>query len=325
MAICSHNVTNAASPVSLSGRAMGTTWSVKFMQPTGQLDAAMIERSVAERLEQLEQVFSTYRRQSEVSRFNAAHHTDWIPVSPEMVHVAKESRRISELTVGAFDVTVFPLLEAWGFGPERRSGSIPASAVIASARARVDWRRLELRAEPPALRKADPTVAVDFSSMAKGFAADEIGKLLAGIGAKNHLVQVGGDIKASGYGTDARTWRTAVEQPNEHFGLVDIVMLEDNALSTSGDYRNFFTANGRRYGHIIDPRTGEPVSGTLASVSVIHPSCATSSALATALFVLGADEGYRVAVREQLACLFQVREGTAIRMRATPQFQRWRQ
>ncbi len=312
----------AAEPIVLTGRAMGTTWSVKFFQPGPPLNPATLQTRITEKLEQLEQQFSTYRPTSEVSRFNASTSTTWITASPELIRVAADSRRLSARTSGAFDPTVEPLVRLWGFGAKRRAGNLPTPAEIAAARTRVDWHRLEIRTSPPALRKTSPDLAVDFSSMAKGFAADALSELLISLGATNHFCQVGGDIKTAG----THAWRTGIEQPSTTANppaLAQIVSLVGQSLSTSGDTNNFFEHDGRRYGHIIDPRTGRPVSGTLATVSVINTSCAQSSALATALFVLGAEEGYNFAVRERLACLFVIRDGATFKQRATPQFAQW--
>lgn len=326
IALVAANISSAASPpVALSGRAMGTTWVVKFVPSAGAPAPETVEHAVTERLEQLEQVFSTYRVDSELSRFNADERTEWIAVTPELARVASESRRIGELTGGAFDVTVLPLVQLWGFGAMGRAGSMPTAREIEAAREQVDWRRLEVRGEPPALRKASPRLTADFSSMAKGFAADAVSEVLVRLGVSSHLVQMGGDVKAGGSGPDGRGWRVAIERPSvDQPAVAEVIALNGNALSTSGDYRNFVVLGGRRYGHIIDPRTGAPVSGTLASVSVVHASCATSSALATALFVLGAEEGYRLATRERFAGFFQERAGSEMRVRATPEFERLR-
>ena len=303
---------------------MGTSWSVKFFQPAVPLERDAVSREVTALLEKLEQQFSTYRPQSELSRFNAAGRTEWIGVSPELAFVAAESRRISELTGGAFDVTVLPLVALWGFGPDAHSGAIPAPAEIAASRRLVDWRRLEVRLDPPALRKAEPRVAADLSSLAKGFAADAVSRTLTALGAPRHLVQVGGDVRAGAAAAGATGWPVAIELPTDDApGVAGVILLESRAVSTSGDYRNFVRVGQKRYGHIIDPRTGRPVDGDLASVSVVHDSCATSSALATALFVLGAEEGLRLATREGLACLFLLRDGTGLARRATPEFERW--
>lgn len=313
-----------AEPVILSGRAMGTRWSAKVSQPPATFNAADVERRLAERLEELEQKFSSYRTQSIVSRFNAEPTTEWVPVPRDVAQVGAECARISALTRGAFDVTVAPLVALWGFGPQGEARRPPADDEINVARARVGWTKLETRAEPPALRKRDANLMVDFSSMAKGFAADAMSEVLTSLRARDHLVQVGGDVKTAGAAEHARGWTLGIEtpQPSVDAGPVAavVVLAEGAALSTSGDSRNAFVHDGRRYGHIIDPRTGRPVASHLASVSVVRASCAESSALATGLFVLGPDEGLRVAEAQGIAALFLVREGNAIVRRATPEF-----
>ena len=308
----------AAEPVALTGRALGTTWTVKFLQPAPPLNPATLTARISATLERLEQQFSTYRPNSELSRFNTARTTDWITVSPELARVATDSRALSVLTGGAFDATIFPLIDLWGFGPQRRFGPTPSAAEISAARSRTDFRRLESRASPPALRKTSADLAADFSSMAKGFAADTIAAQLSALGSTDHYVQIGGDIATVG----PRPWRVAIEQPAGSAPLAHIFDLAGQSLSTSGDAHNSFTHAGRRYGHILDPRTGEPVASPLASVSVIAPACAQSSARATALFVLGPDAGFALAVRERWSALFLIREGPSLTARPTPEFTR---
>lgn len=320
--VCARQTTAAESPEKLSGRAMGTVWTVKYFSAP-QRDSAALTREVAARLDELEQIFSTYRPASEISRFNATATTDWVPVSRDMVQVAELAHEISALTEGAFDATVLPLVQTWGFGPQRRVSGIPTAPEIAAARERVNWTRLEARAEPPALRKTRGDVAVDFSSLAKGFASDEIGRLLAAKGIADYFVQVAGDMVCRGRGPDGRPWRVGIEEPREEGRAVaKTLALRDAALSTSGDYRNFFLWEGHRFAHIIDPHSGTPAESSLASVSVIQPSCARSSALATALFVLGPEAAYRLAEREGWACLFILRDGGNLVLRATPGFER---
>jgi thiamine biosynthesis lipoprotein len=159
--------------------------------------------------------------------------------------------------------------------------------------------------------------------MAKGFAADTVSELLSQLGLPNHLLQIGGDVKSDGASVESNGWRTGIETPLAETRMIArVIALRDEALSTSGDYRNFYEHGGRRYGHIIDPRTGSPVSSSLASVSVVHASAAMSSALATALFVLGPEAGLRLAQEQRLACLFQVRLGSEIVQRASAEFER---
>ncbi len=308
----------AAEPVALTGRALGTTWTVKFLQPAPPLNPATLTARISATLERLEQQFSTYRPNSELSRFNTARTTDWITVSPELARVATDCRALSVLTGGAFDATIFPLVDLWGFGPQRRSGPPPSATEISAARSRTDFRRLESRASPPALRKTSANLAADFSSMAKGFAADTIAAQLSALGSTDHYVQIGGDIATAG----PRPWRVAIEQPAGSAPLAHVFDLAGQSLSTSGDAHNSFTHAGRRYGHILDPRTGEPVASPLASVSVVAPTCAQSSARATALFVLGPDAGFALAVRERWSALFLIREGPSFTAHPTPEFTR---
>ena len=308
----------AAEPVALTGRALGTTWTVKFLQPAPPLNPATLTARISATLERLEQQFSTYRPNSELSRFNTARTTDWITVSPELARVATDCRALSVLTGGAFDATIFPLIDLWGFGPQRRSGPPPSATEISAARSRTDFRRLESRASPPALRKTSADLAADFSSMAKGFAADTIAAQLSALGSTDHYVQIGGDIATAG----PRPWRVAIEQPAGSAPLAHVFDLAGQSLSTSGDAHNSFTHAGRRYGHILDPRTGEPVASPLASVSVVAPTCAQSSARATALFVLGPDAGFALAVRERWSALFLIREGPSFTAHPTPEFTR---
>jgi FAD:protein FMN transferase len=308
----------AAETVRLSGRAMGTTWIVKLSAPPAACDTAALRARLAEKLEALEQQLSTWRPASDLSRFNATATTDWFSVPPEVAAVAAESLRIAALTGGAFDPTVGPLVDLWGFGPAGRISVPPPPPAIAAARARVDWRTLEVRTAPPALRRTRASITVDFSSTAKGFAADALSALLAAEGLPRHLVQTGGDVRAGAAPAGRDGWPVAIEQPGEDVREpAAVVNLTHLAVSTAGDYRNFFDSTGRRHGHIIDPRTGAPVQGEVASVTVVHVSSATASSLATGLFVLGAEAGLRLAREQRLAALFIVRRGDALAQVAT--------
>lgn len=312
----------AAEPLRLTGRAMGTTWTVTCEVTPAMPRAEVLQEKIAARLEELEAIFSTYRATSELARFNATPDAGWVGVSAELAQVATESGAVHVLTRGAFDPTVAPLLTLWGFGPNGAAERWPDEREIARARARVGYAKLQVRTQPPALRKTDAALAVDFSSMAKGFAADEVSVLLVRLGAAEHLVQLAGDMKSAG----ARPWRVGVETAGEGGGAVVAIMeLKDGAaLSTSGNYRNAIVREGRTVGHIVDPRSGRPADSPLAAVSVVASTCARSSALATGLFVLGADAGWALAEEERLAALFQVRGSDGAVRRETAAFRLWR-
>lgn len=303
---------------------MGTTWAVSYTAEAARPSGEDVRARVQARLDALEEIFSTYREDSEVVRFNRAKADSWVSVSAELAEVAEMSATISERTDGAFDATVAPLVELWGFGPRgaARAAAWPTEAEIAAARRRVGFRGLEVRATAPgpALRKTRQELAVDFSSAAKGFAADAVARVLSELGAPLHLVQVAGDMRSGG----AKRWRVGVEQPEGRAGEMGaVVELGDGAaLSTSGNYRNAIMRGGRRVGHIIDPRTGRPVDSEVVAVSVVATSSAQASGWATGLYVLGVEEGMRVAEREGLAVMYLVRSGEGLTRRMTAGFER---
>ncbi|MES2691952.1 MAG: FAD:protein FMN transferase [Verrucomicrobiota bacterium] len=303
----------------VKGRAMGTEWWIRY---EAEAEPGKVEKQVAQRLEELEKVFSTYRSDSELTRFNRTESTDWITVSPEMVWVAYHSRRVSELTEGTFDPTVAPLVTLWGFGPQGVANRMPDEVQIKAAQELVDYRRLDVRLESPALRKTVAALKADFSSMAKGYAADQISELLVSMGVASHLLAIGGDIKSRGRETSMGL-STPTAEPSGSTAAV-VRLKGEQAVSTAGNYRTVVMYGRKRYGHIVDPRTGRPVDSAVLSVSVVHTSCAYSSALATGLYVLGLEKGMRLARSEGLAVMFIMREGERMVVRATPEFEKSR-
>jgi len=240
--------------------------------------------------------------------------------------VVGEAIRTSQQTGGAFDATVGPLVNLWHFGPERNGGSVPSDSQIAENRERVGYQRVQARLDPPALKKSRPDVEVDLSAIAKGFGVDKVAEYLDRRGAEGYMVEIGGEVRTRGRRGDGSPWKIGVVKPADDpaggQSLVQRVLpLGDDALATSGDYRNFFEQDGTRYSHTIDPRTGRPVEHQLASVTVVGPTCMQCDALATALMVLGPEAGYNLAVDRALAVLFVVRDGDRFSERATPVFQ----
>ena len=311
--------------VTLSGRTMGTVYSVKFLQPPAPVVVEQAQQEVSALLERLEQAMSTYREDSEVCRFSAYRGSDWFAVSADTARVVEESQRVSELTGGAFDVTVDPLVRLWGFGPRRATGETPADEAIAAALRKVDYRRLQVRLDPPALRKTSPEISVDLSAVAKGYAGDAVAACLEKTGVTHYLIAIGGELKARGHGSQGRPWRVGVDKPLDDGRAVQrIIELKDSAVSTSGDYRNFFTANGRRFSHVIDPHTGWPVTHNLACVTIVQETSARADALATGLMVLGPDAGYALAVKHGWACLFILRADSGFVEKPTPAFEKLR-
>lgn len=307
--------------VTISGRTMGTTYSVKIAGLPQAHTREQVQKEIAKRLETVDRQMSTWRKDSEISRFNAQRGTGWFPVSPDTAKVVQEANRISELSAGAFDVTVGPLVNLWSFGPENRPQRVPADEEIAKRRQSVGFGKLDVRANPPALRKADPALSVDLSAIAKGFGVDRVAEYLDSLNAAGYMVEIGGEVRCRGSRSDGGDWRIGIQSPADVGALsVRAVALKNRSLATSGDYRNYFEQDGRRYSHTIDPRTGRPVRHALASVSVLAESCMTADALATTIMVLGPERGREFARRHKLAVLLLVAEGDGFRQIATPAF-----
>jgi thiamine biosynthesis lipoprotein len=323
-------VTPPLEPVTqLVGRTMGGDWSVRLARPVDAAAAAALESSLQQTLDRLDGQMSTWKPSSDLSRFNAHRGTDWFPVPPDLGEVVAEARRVSEQTGGAFDVTVGPLVNLWGFGPPAPAAEpevrVPSEDAIRAARRRVGYRKVDVRTAPPALRKREADVYVDLSGIAQGYAADAVAARLDAAGVADYLVDVCGEVRARGAAAPGRTWRVAVQAPvaDTYRPMRSVELPDGMALATSGDYQNFFEDGaGRRYSHEIDPRTGRPIAHGLASVSVAHASAARADALATALMVLGPDAGVALARREKIPALFVVRRdgGTNFEQIATPAF-----
>ena len=308
-----------------SGPTMGSTWTVQVVHLPPSITPEMIRATAQETLDRVEQQMSTYRADSELSKFNRYTGTDWFAISEDFARVVELSRHVSDETGGAFDVTVGPLVNLWGFGPVHPAGAfgtVPSDAEIEEACKHVSYRLLDVRLAPPALRKSDPLAYVDLSAIAKGYAAELVGHRLEALGISDFLVLVGGEVRARGSSQRARPWRVGIETPTPGVHRVlYTVQLHDGSLSTSGDYRNYFDVNGHRYCHEIDPSTGRPSTRNPASVTVAHASGGYADAMATALMVLGPDEGMALANKLHLAAFFIIRGKDHFEYRATSEFQ----
>jgi thiamine biosynthesis lipoprotein len=288
---------------------MGTRYTVRVVM-AGVAEAAndRVRAAIDRELALANRLFSGWDPDSELSRLNAHASTEPFPVSAETLAALELGRRASELTAGAFDVTVAPLVELWGFGPAPRPPAVPGAAALAALRGRVDYRLLRLDAAGGTVSKARPDVACDLSALAGGWAADRVAAALVALGLPDVLVDVGGEVSARGRRPDGSRWRVAIETPP--VGKVGaVVELENAAVATSGDYRKAWTdARGRRRSHILDPRTAEPIAHAFASATVVHRDGAWADALATGLLVLGPDAGRALAARERLAARLVLRQ-----------------
>ena len=309
----------------LRGSAMGTSFVVKIVNNENKSESQVaLQELVQTELALVDGLMSHYRPDSELSRFNRHAQTTPFVVSDETFAVLAEASRISDWTKGAFDITVGPLVEAWGFGVAP-GDEPPSDALIEELRERLGFAKLRLDPEARTVQKNATRLEGDLSAIAKGYAVDRVAEALESAGFSRYMVEVGGEVRTAGYNQAGAPWQIAIERPDTGVRLLQTtVPLTNASMATSGDYRNFYEWKGERFSHTIDPRTGRPVNHALASVTVVSRMCMTADALATALLVLGPEDGYRFAVANDVASLMVVRQpdGSGFEYRSTPAFER---
>jgi thiamine biosynthesis lipoprotein len=326
VAIGCSNDDKLLSSYDLRGNTMGTTYHVTLVAPPADTDLEQLQTGIQGKLEHIENIASTYRSDSELSLFNANPSTEWVSVLPEFCDMIAAAQNVSETTGGAFDITVGPLVNLWGFGPPQSEQELPTDEEVAAAQLKVGNLKLQTDCEQSLLRKSAADVYVDLSGWAKGYAVDEIATLLDAGQLTNYLVEIGGELRVRGHNAEQRKFAIAVEKPLQNNGMeYSVVRLSDVAIATSGDYRNFYEHDGQRYSHTIDPRTGRPVTHDLTGVTVITESTAYADAMATALLVLGPEDGHALAEQLDLASYFLVRTDHGIEELTTSQFAQLRQ
>ena len=306
------------------GLTMGGTFSVKIVTPKDELETPGlhdVDRALRSTLDRIEGLMSTWDRDSELSRFNRSTSLEPFAVSPETYEVFKWSIEVGGLTGGALDVTIGPLVDAWGFGPDGHRNTLPTDEEIARLRRAIGPGRIELNAANQTVRKTRPEVRCDLSSVVPGYAADRLWTALADRRFTDFLVDVGGEVRTRGRNQAGAPWQVAVERPMLHGDAIQrLVPVSDLAITTAGDYRKYREVDGQRIAHILDPRTGRPLTHRLASVTVIDALAVRADAFDTALMVLGPDEGMALARKLNLAVLFIERTGEGFTERATPRF-----
>ena len=277
----------------LSGRTMGTTYSVKvvagFFQSTDGL-----QEKIDKRLEDINRSMSTYLPDSEISRFNRfAKAGEKFSVSEDFINVMQVAEKIHSISDGAWDGTIGPVVNLWGFGAEGPKAGVPGSGEIRAQLEKVGFHRIK-RVAGQYLIKTNPSVTLDFASIAKGYGVDQLADVIRSVGIEDFLVEIGGEVFASGSKADGQSWRIGINTPRKDASIKQVYRvapLRDRALATSGDYRNFFEIDGIRYSHVIDPRNGYPVSNGVVSVSITADTCTFADGLATAIMVIGPEEG----------------------------------
>jgi thiamine biosynthesis lipoprotein len=307
------------------GDTQGTTYHIKVVDLPATLSAETVRTTIEAELDDITRHLSTYEPDTELSRFNRSRDTGWVPASTGLVQVLSEARRISELSHGAYDVTVGPLVNLWGFGPEDTGERIPSEAEIAAAQTLIGYTHLSIRPSPPAIRKDIPDLTIDVASIAQGYTVDRVAERLDSLGIANYLVEIGGELRGKGLNQLGGHWRIGIERPTPgERSVYTIIRIADVGVSTSGDYRDYFERDGHRYSHTINPQTGRPVSHRLASVTVVSEDTMRADALSTALMVLGPEEGYHLAEQAAIAAYFIIKSDGGFTDRETTAFDRHR-
>ncbi len=296
--------------VTLAGPTQGTTYHIKYVPLPESLPVTEIHAEIDSLLSEIDGQLSTYRDDSVVARFNCSKSAEWYGVSPRVVKMLNIAADISRRSGGTFDVTIAPLVERWGFGREKHTFRVLTDEEITDAQRLVGWENLEIQNTPPALRKKFGGLRIDLNGIAPGFAVDEIFQLFNQRGIHNFLIELGGEVRSQGKNGLDQPWRVGIERPIAEGGLLFSLPLTNESLSTSGDYRHCFEHDGRRYSHILDPRSGWPISNAATAVTVVMPECVQADAWTKPLLVLGPIEGLRLADELKIAACFVLREPT---------------
>jgi len=293
----------------IQGKTMGTTFNIKVITSEN-TDA--LEKKINQRLKQINKSMSTYDKDSEISKFNRISDTETeFPITDDFFRVITIAENVYRLTDGAWDGTVDPIVNLWGFGRTNQDARIPSAEEIEALLPLIGFHNIEI-SQKKFLRKKKPGISLDLASIAKGYGVDQVAGLIAEHGIKDFIVEVGGEIYASGVRLDGGHWRIGINRPKIDAAFDDIykvTTLYNKAFATSGDYRRFFEKDGKRYSHILDPKTGYAVSNKVVSTTVIADNCTFADGLATALMVMGHKKGIELVNNiDNIECLIIVEE-----------------
>ena len=296
----------------ISGPTMGTSYHIAWVSQKD--DSAVLKAEIDQRLIAINRTMSTYDSSSELSLINrgqtAPDDGGWIAVSADLYEVLADSQQLYVKSGGLFDISVGPLVNLWGFGPDPALDEVPGDEALAAALNRTGLNVMSLRQSPPAIRLAEPRY-LDLSAIAKGWGVDDIAALLESHGLHNYMVEIGGEIRTAGTKPEGAAWKIAIERPTSALAerSAELIIEPGNsAIATSGDYRNYFEQDGVRYSHTINPFTGRPITHRLASVTVLHHSSAMADGWATTLNVAGPEQGMKLAEKYDLSVFMIVRD-----------------
>jgi thiamine biosynthesis lipoprotein len=306
--VAANHTPTPASVHTLHGETMGTSWCVKLVA-SSRVDLHAVHAEIQTRLDCVVAQMSTWEADSDISRFNRSVANTWQPLPPEFFAVLSCAMETARESGGAYDPTIGPLVEAWGFGPAQSGYRIPGEGELGSAQARLGWHRVSLRSEN--MSALQPSgVQLDLSAIAKGYAVDLVTRHLRDRGIAAALIEVGGELYGYGRKADGSAWQVLVEatpDAESDEGAACVIALDGIAVATSGDRWHAFEQGGTRYSHTLDPRTGKPVETAAAAVTVIADDAMHADAWATALTVMGAEAGHRFAQQWNIAARFVVR------------------
>ena len=302
----------------ISGPTMGSSYTVQYVRTPQGPAPALVKREVERILEGVDRRFSTYRSDSLTEAFNRLPANSCQSMPADVLQLVRVGEQLAQQSDGAFDLTVEPLLDLWGFGPQSRMEKVPDAQALAATRQRVGHGHLRIVGEQ--LCK-DAPVEVDFNSIAAGHAVDLLVARLKALGVADLLVEATGELKAIGHKADGSPWKVALELPRDDRQIARQVLAVDGfGVSTSGDYRNYFEENGQRYSHTFDARLGKPVKHDLASVTVFDRSTLMADGYSTLLLILGPERGWEFAQRHAIAAVFVTRVADGFVSRSTPAF-----
>ena len=319
---CSNDSLEAGRYFQISGPTMGTTYSIKGSLPvSGGLDSETLNQYVAEALDDFNRVMSTYLASSELSKVNKAPQGEWLPISSHLEKVIQMSGDVYEKSGGVFDVTLGPLVNLWGFGPDDVQ-ALPTQEQLDMVGKRIGFEKLEL-ADGKIKKTAD--VYIDLSAVAKGYATDVVAALLESKGVANYMVEIGGELKLKGVNQHQKVWTIGVEKPAlGREGAVVGVSGDNIAIATSGEYRNYYERDGMRVSHTIDPTTRRPITHNLASVTVVAETGGYADAWATAINVLGAEKGLMLSEHMNLAAFFIIKTDDGFEVKHSSAFSKYK-
>lgn len=310
LSACNPASNNAAAgkATKLKGEAIGTTYSIIYLDPQESLPSDTLKIEFNQLINAANQSMSTYHPNSEISTFNKNESTEPVKASDTFRKVVIEGIRLHQMTEGALDITLKPLSSLWGFGPNGIPHTVPSDNQLTAVKRKTGVDKITIEGEM--LSKSVAALQIDLNTIGKGFLVDQTAELLEQNDINNYLVEIGGEMRLKGFNDKGQPWKIGVVNPTEGAPTAQrTVFPGNNGIATSGDYYQYFEKDGKRYSHILNPVTGKPIDHNLASVTVLHPSAMTADGLATAIMVLGADKGLALAEKHRIPIYIIIRDG----------------